>query len=135
MDYKEQMVMTASPAKLIEMLLDKAISIIEEAKALIDEKNLKGANEKIIRAQDIVMELNLSLDIEKGGDIAKNLRALYNYMYRTLVEANIRKDVKMLDDIKTLLSDLLSTWQEAMKKAGSTASQIDVNKPRINLTF
>ncbi|HOK88066.1 MAG TPA: flagellar export chaperone FliS [Fervidobacterium sp.] len=135
MDYKEQMVMTASPAKLIEMLLDKAISIIEEAKALIDEKNFKGANEKIIRAQDIVMELNLSLDIEKGGDIAKNLRALYNYMYRTLVEANIRKDVKMLDDIKTLLSDLLSTWQEAMKKAGSTASQIDVNKPRINLTF
>lgn len=116
MDYKEQMVMTASPAKLIEMLLDKAISIIEEAKALIDEKNFKGANEKIIRAQDIVMELNLSLDIEKGGDIAKNLRALYNYMYRTLVEANIRKDVKMLDDIKTLLSDLLSTWQEAMKK-------------------
>ncbi len=135
MDYKEQMVMTASPAKLIELLLDKAISVIEDAKVLIDEKNFKGANEKIIRAQDIVMELNLSLDIEGGGDIAKNLRALYNYMYRTLVEANIKKDVKKLDDTKTLLSDLLSTWQEAMKKAGSTASQIDVNKPRIDLTF
>ncbi len=135
MDYREQMVMTASPAKLIELLLDKAISVIEDAKALIEEKNFKGANEKIIRAQDIVMELNLSLDVEGGGDIAKNLRALYNYMYRTLVEANIKKDVKKLDDVKTLLSDLLSTWQEAMKKAGSTASQIDVNKPRIDLTF
>lgn len=135
MDYREQMVMTASPAKLIELLLDKAISVIEDAKALIDEKNFKGANEKIIRAQDIVMELNLSLDVEGGGDIAKNLRALYNYMYRTLVEANIKKDVKKLDEVKTLLSDLLSTWQEAMKKAGSTASQIDVNKPRIDLTF
>lgn len=135
MDYREQMVMTASPAKLIELLLDKAISVIEDAKALIEEKNFKGANEKIIRAQDIVMELNLSLDVEGGGDIAKNLRALYNYMYRTLVEANIKKDVKKLDEVKTLLSDLLSTWQEAMKKAGSTASQIDVNKPRIDLTF
>lgn len=135
MDYREQMVMTASPAKLIELLLDKAISVIEDAKALIDEKNFKGANEKIIRAQDIVMELNLSLDVEGGGDIAKNLRALYNYMYRTLVEANIKKDVKKLDEVKTLLSDLLSTWQEAMEKAGSTASQIDVNKPRIDLTF
>ncbi len=134
MDYREQMVMTASPAKLIELLLDKAISVIEDAKVLIDEKNFKGANEKIIRAQDIVMELNLSLDVEGGGDIAKNLRALYNYMYRTLVEANIKKDVKKLDEVKTLLSDLLSTWQEAMKKAGSTASQIDVNKPRIDLT-
>ncbi len=135
MDYREQMVMTTSPAKLIELLLDKAISVIEDAKVLIDEKNFKGANEKIIRAQDIVMELNLSLDVEGGGDIAKNLRALYNYMYRTLVEANIKKDVKKLDEVKTLLSDLLSTWQEAMKKAGSTASQIDVNKPRTDLTF
>lgn len=135
MDYTEQMVLTASPAKLIELLLDKAINVLEEAKKLIDEKDYTGANEKIVRAQDIVMELNLALDIEKGGDIAKNLRALYNYMYRTLVEANIKKDKNMIDDVKILLSDLLSTWREAMKLAGSTASQIDVNKPRINLTF
>lgn len=135
MDYTEQMVLTASPAKLIELLLDKAINVLEEAKKLIDEKDYTGANEKIVRAQDIVMELNLALDVEKGGDIAKNLRALYNYMYRTLVEANIKKDKNMIDDVKVLLSDLLSTWREAMKLAGSTASQIDVNKPRINLTF
>lgn len=135
MDYTEQMVLTASPAKLIELLLDKAINVLEEAKKLIDEKDYTSANEKIVRAQDIIMELNLALDTEKGGDIAKNLRALYNYMYRTLVEANIKKDKNMIDDVKTLLSDLLSTWREAMKLAGSTASQIDVNKPRINLTF
>lgn len=135
MDYTEQMVLTASPAKLIELLLDKAINVLEEAKKLIDEKDYTGANEKIVRAQDIIMELNLALDTEKGGDIAKNLRALYNYMYRTLVEANIKKDKNMIDDVKILLSDLLSTWREAMKLAGSTASQIDVNKPRINLTF
>ncbi len=135
MDYTEQMVLTASPAKLIELLLDKAINVLEESKKLIDEKDYTGANEKIVRAQDIVMELNLALDTEKGGDIAKNLRALYNYMYRTLVEANIKKDKNMIDDVKVLLSDLLSTWREAMKLAGSTASQIDVNKPRINLTF
>lgn len=135
MDYTEQMVMTASPAKLVELLLEKAITLIEEAKKFIREKDYPNANDKIIRAQDIVMELNLSLDMEKGGDIAKNLRALYTYMYKTLVEANIRKDINMLDDVEGLLSELLATWREAMKKAGSTASQIDVNKPRINLTF
>jgi flagellar protein FliS len=135
MDYIEQMVLTASPAKLIELLLQKAISVIDEAKNCIDEKDYNNANAKIVRAQDIVMELNLALDMEKGGEIAKNLRALYNYMYRTLVEANIKKDKKMLDDVKSLLEDLLSTWREAMKLAGSTASQIDVNKPRINLTY
>jgi flagellar protein FliS len=135
MDYIEQMVLTASPAKLIELLLQKAISVIDEAKNYIDEKDYNNANAKIVRAQDIVMELNLALDMEKGGEIAKNLRALYNYMYRTLVEANIKKDKKMLDDVKSLLEDLLSTWREAMKLAGSTASQIDINKPRINLTY
>ncbi len=135
MDYLEQMVMTASPAKLIELLIEKAISVLEESKVFIDEKDYVKANEKIVRAQDIIMELNLALDLEKGGDIAKSLRGLYNYMYRTLVEANIKKDKNMIDDVKTLLSDLLSTWREAMKLAGSTASQIDVNKPRINLSF
>jgi len=135
MDYIEQMVLTASPAKLIELLLQKAISVIDEAKNYIDEKDYNNANAKIVRAQDIVMELNLALDMEKGGEIAKNLRALYNYIYRTLVEANIKKDKKMLDDVKSLLEDLLSTWREAMKLAGSTASQIDINKPRINLTY
>ncbi|MGC8820236.1 MAG: flagellar export chaperone FliS [Fervidobacterium sp.] len=135
MDYTEQMVMTASPAKLIEMLLEKAVSVLVESKKFIDEKNFTGANEKIVRAQDIIMELNLALDMEKGGDIAKNLRALYNFMYRTLLEANIKKDKKMIDDVISLLLDLLSTWREAMKLAGSTASQIDVNKPKINLTF
>ncbi|AMW32732.1 flagellar protein FliS [Fervidobacterium changbaicum] len=135
MDYMEQMVLTASPAKLIELLLQKAISVIDEAKNFIDSKDYNNANAKIVRAQDIIMELNLSLDMEKGGEIAKNLRALYNYMYRTLVEANIKKDKKMLDDVKVLLEDLLSTWREAMKLAGSTASQIDVNKPKINLTY
>lgn len=135
MNYTEQMVLTASPAKLVELLLEKAVNVLEEAKALVEKRDYPSANEKIIRAQDIIMELNLSLDVEKGGDIAKNLRALYNYMYRTLVEANIRKEVNLLDDVRSLLSELLDTWREAIKKAGSTASQIDVNKPRINLTF
>lgn len=135
MDYTEQMVLTASPAKLIELLIQKGISVIEEAKRLIDEKDFNNANAKIVRAQDIIMELNLSLDMEKGGEIAHNLKALYNYMFRTLVEANIKKDKKKLDDVKVLLEDLLTTWREAMKLAGSTASQIDVNKPKINLAF
>ncbi|MFN3691413.1 MAG: flagellar export chaperone FliS [Fervidobacterium sp.] len=135
MDYTEQMVKTASPAKLVELLIEKAISVLDEAKTLIEDKKFVEANEKIVRAQDIIIELNLSLDMEKGGEIAKNLRALYNYMYRTLVEANIRKDISMLEDVKNLLSELLSAWRDAMKLAGSTASQIDVNKPRINMTF
>ncbi len=135
MDYLEQMVMTASPAKLIELLLVKAVDVLGEAEKAIDAKNFTLANDKIVRAQEIVVELNVSLDIEKGGDVAKNLRALYNYMYKTLVEANIRKDKQKISEVRELLRDLLDTWREAEKLAGSTASQIDVNKPRVNLRY
>ncbi len=135
MDYLEQMVMTASPAKLIELLILKAVDVLGEAEKAIDAKNFTLANDKIVRAQDIIVELNVSLDIEKGGDVAKNLRALYNYMYKTLVEANIKKDKSKITEVRELLRDLLDTWREAEKLAGSTASQIDVNKPRVNLRY
>lgn len=81
--YLEKMVMTASPAKLVQMLYEKAIEVLKEAEKLLEEKKFVEFSEKITRAQDIITELNLSLDMEKGGTIAQNLRALYNYMFQS----------------------------------------------------
>lgn len=119
--YIENMVKTASPAKLIELLYMKAIDVLKEAEELIKEKKYVEANEKIKRAQDIVVELNLSLDIEKGGQIAKNLRALYNYLFQRLIEGNVKKDINALREVRGFLEDLLETWREVMKRAGNTA--------------
>ncbi len=119
--YIENMVKTASPAKLIELLYMKAIDVLKEAEELIKEKKYVEANEKIKRAQDIVVELNLSLDIEKGGQIAKNLRALYNYLFQRLIEGNVKKDINALKEVRGFLEDLLETWREVMKRAGNTA--------------
>ncbi|MFN3283666.1 MAG: flagellar export chaperone FliS, partial [Pseudothermotoga sp.] len=84
--YIENAVKTASPAKLIEMMYEKAVELLKDAKDALSKNDYITTNEKIKRTQDIVTELNISLDIEKGGEIAKGLRSLYSYMYRTLIE-------------------------------------------------
>ena len=119
--YIENMVKTASPAKLVELLYMKAVDVLKEAEEFIERKEYTSANEKIKRAQDIVLELNLSLDVERGGQIAQNLRALYNYMFQRLLDANVKKDVEMVREVRGMLEELLETWREVMKRAGNTA--------------
>ncbi|MBM7559373.1 flagellar export chaperone FliS [Marinitoga litoralis] len=126
--YIESMVKTASPAKLVELLYLNSIERLNRARKYIEEKKFADANTQIIRVEDIIMELNLSLDMEKGGEISKNLRSLYAYMYRRLLEANLNKNVEILEEVKSLLNTLLEAWREAMKQAGDVIKQ-QVNGP------
>ncbi len=123
--YLENMVRTASPAKLIEMLYQRAVELLKEAEKLIEDKEYMKANENLKKAQDIVTELNLSLDMEKGGQIAQNLRALYNYMFRRLIDANVKKDIEAAREVRGMLEELLDAWREVMKKAGNT---LEINR-------
>ena len=123
--YLENMVRTASPAKLIEMLYQRAVGLLKEAEKLIEDKEYMKANENLKKAQDIVTELNLSLDMEKGGQIAQNLRALYNYMFRRLIDANVKKDIEAAREVRGMLEELLDAWREVMKKAGNT---LEINR-------
>ncbi len=135
-DYAERTIDTANPAKLVEMLYSGAISFLGQAVKAINDKKYDVANEKIMRVEDIIMELNVSLDMEKGGEISENLRALYNYMYKQLLEANTKKDTSILDECKNYLSDLRETWMEAMKKEGNLAEKLpDPNRNRINIAL
>ncbi|OQY09034.1 MAG: flagellar export chaperone FliS [Marinitoga sp. 4572_148] len=121
--YVENMVKTASPAKLVELLYLNSIERLNRAINMINNKKIAEAHNQIVRVEDIIMELNLSLDMEKGGEISKNLRALYNYMYRRLLEANLKKDTTILEEVKSLLNTLLEAWKEAMKQAGDVIKQ------------
>ncbi|NUU96034.1 flagellar biosynthesis protein FliS [Marinitoga sp. 1135] len=131
--YLESMVKTASPAKLVELLYVNAIERLNRAIKYIRDKKLPEAHNQIVRVEDIVMELNLSLDMEKGGEISKNLRALYSYMYRRLLEANLKKDTEILEEVKGLLNTLLEAWREAMKQAGDVIKQQVNQQPRKGL--
>ncbi len=134
--YLENMVRTASPAKLIEMLYQRAVELLKEAEKLIEDKEYMKANENLKKAQDIVTELNLSLDMEKGGQIAQNLRALYNYMFRRLIDANVKKDIEAAREVREMLEELLDTWREVMKKAGNTLEiNRDIHKSGLDLNI
>ncbi len=121
--YLENLVKTASPAKLVEILYERFLELVETSKKDLENKDFVSVNEKLKKAQDIITELNISLNMEKGGDIAKNLRALYNYIFKRLIDANVEKNAKILDEVSELVSGLLEAWREAMKKAKDTVKE------------
>ena len=92
-NYLKNQVMSASPNKLIEMLLQAAIKNIKLAQLAIEKQELAKAHEHFIKTQNILLELRTSLDEKQGGEIAEGLAALYEYMYQQLIEANIKKEV------------------------------------------
>lgn len=125
--YLEMKVKTASPIQLVVMLYDKAIVCLNTAIDLIEKKSIKFdiVNNNIIRAQDIVSELMLSLDFEQGGEIAQNLFAIYDYCMKQMIDGNIKKDSKLLKDVVKILSELRSAWAELEKK--DTSSKVNKN--------
>ncbi|HOO32046.1 MAG TPA: flagellar export chaperone FliS [Thermotogota bacterium] len=135
-DYIEKAIETATPAKLVEMLYTGAINFLAQARNAIDASDISLANDKLVRVQDIIMELNISLDMEKGGEISKNLRGLYNYIYKRLLDANMKKDIKIIDEVSDYIKELRDTWIEAMKKEGSLAEKLpDPNRKRFDVAL
>ena len=113
--YKENSVKTASPEELTLMLYNGALKFINKGKMGIEAKNIQEANEGINRAQDIIHELNNSLNMEYA--MSDNMRSLYTYILEKLVEGNIQKNIEPLDEAKGMVTELRDTWKEAMKLA------------------
>ena len=114
-NYKQNAINTATPQELVLMLYDGCIKFINRAIIGIEDKNVEMANNNIIKAQNIVFELMISLDMDY--EISKELELQYDFMHRTLIDANIKKDKRLLEEVKELMTDLRDTWKEAMKKA------------------
>ncbi|WP_422446923.1 flagellar export chaperone FliS [Thermoanaerobacterium sp. DL9XJH110] len=116
MKYQQIQVETASQERLILMMYDGAIKFIKLGKEAIEKRDFSSANEYIKRAEDIVLELKMSLNMDAGG-IAKNLSAVYDYLYSRLIEANFNKDTEMLEEVLNHLTDFRNTWVEVFKRA------------------
>nr|WP_201764003.1 flagellar export chaperone FliS [Thermoclostridium stercorarium] len=113
--YRENSVYTASPEELTLMLYNGLIKFIMKAQNAISKKDIEGANENILRAQDIVSELMSTLD--KKYEIANNLEMLYDFMLRRLIEANVKKSCEILDEVLEFAKELRDTWEQAMRIA------------------
>lgn len=103
-------VVDASPHRLIQMLLQGALTSMMSAKGYMQQKEIANKGEQISRAISIVEALRNSLNFEKGGDIAKNLDALYEYIGRILLEANMKNDEQLIDEAAKLLNEIKAGW-------------------------
>lgn len=110
--YKKNEVMTASKKKLVILLYEGAAKNLKLAKLALGDRNFEKTNRSIQKAQDILAELMSTLNFEEGGDIAKNLMALYQYMYQKTVSANVAKDPQPLDEVIGYLEELRDTWSQ-----------------------
>lgn len=121
--YKTAQYSTASPEQLLLMLYEGAIKYARQAQKDMEERNVEAANNKLKKTEDIISELMVSLNMDEGGEIAQNLYNLYDYMNRRLIQANIRKDPALVDEVINLLSSLKESWEEAISKVRSQVLQ------------
>ncbi len=116
-DYRKTEVTTADRGRLVVLLYEGAIDFLKNARQRIHEGNIEGKCNSINRAQDIIQELEFSLNMKEGGEIAKNLRSLYQFMHIHLIRAKISRDgTQNIDEVISMLSSLNEAWAEVIKR-------------------
>jgi len=113
--YKKTSVETASKEQILLMLYQAAIKNCKKAIEAIEQKNIAKKGEHIGKMQDIIVELSNSLDFEVGGEIAKELASLYDYILYSSTQANIKIDKTYLEGCLKVLNTLYDGWTEAIK--------------------
>lgn len=123
--YRETSIKTASSGKIVLMLYDEAMKQMDIAIQNLesDEKKLDAINSSIIKAQEVITELMVSLDFEKGGEIAKNLFSLYMFFNRELMNSNVKKDPQPVQGVRRMVSEIREAWAEILKNPNPASNQ------------
>lgn len=112
--YQLNSINSASPGELTLMLYNGAIRFINTAIKGIEDKDYQKANDNNVKAQEIILYLSSTLDM--NYDISKNLSSLYDYMYNRLIWGNINKNNEALVEVLGLLEDLRDAWGQMLKQ-------------------
>jgi flagellar protein FliS len=122
--YRKVATQTATKGQLVLMLYDGALGFLEKALVGFDYKDPATFNQTInnnlLRAQAIIMQMNASLNMQDGGDVAENFRRLYNYFFRRLREANRYKKREPIEETIQRLRVLRNSWAEMLRRGEST---------------
>jgi flagellar protein FliS len=118
--YRQTRIKTASQVQLIIMLYDGGINNLDHALELLNRKpdikkdpsKIEEIGKAILKAQEIITELMVSLDFEQGGEIAENLFALYTWFNKELLEAHVKSDVARILNVRNLLDLMRASWVE-----------------------
>lgn len=114
--YKQTSVTTANRGQLLLMLYEGAINNVKKATLAIDKKDIPLKGQMIGKAHDIINELLNTLNFEVGGEIARDLERLYNFMTEQLIKANMENSKESLESVQRLLETLLDGWKMAVEQ-------------------
>lgn len=112
--YQQNSVMTASPQELTLMLYNGCLKFMKLSKKAMTGKKFEEKNKNMIKAQAIIQELRYTLD--PAIELSEGLAQLYDYIYNRLVEANMKNDEVILEEVEGLVTELRDTWKQAMSQ-------------------
>ncbi len=126
-NYGPEQVMAADPVTLVAMLYDKAVLSLKAAVQAIHKDEIEARWKNSHRAREIINHLFMTLDLEKGGEIASNLEALYTYMLQRLLDVDVKNDARAAEEVIELLEPLRASWSELAR----TSADIKVDESDI----
>jgi len=118
--YRQTQAQTAAPGELVVMLYRGAVRFLSTAITAIEGNDIESAHLNLVRTQAIITELMESLDLDRGGEIARQLISIYEYLNHRLIQANLKKDAEPAREVEQLLRALLPSWEEAARQAAPT---------------
>ena len=113
-NYARERIMNASPAQLTLMLYDGAIKFCNIAIIAVEKKDIQKAHNNIIKVENIISEFRATLNFKYP--VAQEFENVYKYLAERLVEANIKKDKEILEEVLEHLRTMRETWEEVMKR-------------------
>jgi flagellar protein FliS len=134
--YQTNAVQTATPVELVLMVYDECINSLRNAEAafaVTGPERIERIGNNLLHAQDAITELSLSLDMDKGGEIAENLSRLYDFMTHHLSEANTKKEIKPVRDVRDMMQDLRDTWAQVARQVGGQHAPTAPRSGRISI--
>ncbi|MBE2941397.1 flagellar export chaperone FliS [Anoxybacillus flavithermus] len=111
--YQTNAVQTAAPGELTLMLYNGCLKFIAQAKKAIEDKDIEARNTNLLKAQKIIQELMVTLNMEY--EVAKSMMTMYDYIYRRLVEANIKSDMSILEEVEGYVKEFRDTWKQVIQ--------------------
>ncbi|RDI40112.1 flagellar export chaperone FliS [Falsibacillus pallidus] len=111
--YQNNSVSTASPGELTLMLYNGCLKFINQAKQAMVSKNIEARNTSILKAQKIVQELMVTLNMDLK--VSQNMMALYDYINRRLIEANVNSDTAILEEVEGMVTEFRDTWKQVIQ--------------------
>jgi flagellar secretion chaperone FliS len=121
--YREVAIKTANPLQLVVILYDAAICALQEARLQIEHRDIAGRSRSINKCSAIISELQSCLNTREGGEIARSLNRLYDYMKWRVFKANLEQSAAPLLEVEALLDNLRSAWGELVAQPQKTMTQ------------